>query len=51
MTRNNKMAVVQKSKIEFTIGLDENNIPEKLHWSADDGDVRNAEAKAMLLSV
>lgn len=45
------MAVVQKSKIEFTIGLDENNIPEKLNWSADDGDIRNAEAKAMLISV
>lgn len=49
--KDKKMAVVQKSKIEFTIGLDENNIPEKLYWSADDGDVKNAEAKALLISV
>jgi gliding motility-associated protein GldC len=45
------MAVKSKSKIEFIIGLDENNIPEELSWSADDGNVKNAEAKAMLVSV
>lgn len=45
------MAVEKKSKIEFTIGLDENNIPEALSWSAQDGNIKNAEAKAMLISV
>lgn len=45
------MAVKHTSKIEFTIGLDENKIPEKLHWSAQDGAIKDAEAKAVLLSV
>ncbi len=45
------MAVKNTSKIEFKIDLDENNIPEKIHWSADDGDVKNATAKAMMISV
>lgn len=45
------MAVKSKSKIEFTIGLDENKVPEELSWSAEDGNIKNAEAKAMLISV
>jgi gliding motility-associated protein GldC len=45
------MAVKHTSKIEITIGLDENKIPEKLHWSAQDGAIKNAETKAILLSV
>lgn len=40
-----------KSKIELEVELDENRIPEKLKWSAQDGGVNNEEAKAMLLSV
>lgn len=40
-----------KSTIELTIELDENRIPEKLHWTAEDGGITNEEAKAMLLSV
>jgi gliding motility-associated protein GldC len=39
------------SEINIKVGLDENKIPEKLHWSAPGGDVENQEAKAMLLSV
>ena len=39
------------SKIELSIELDENRIPEKLHWTAPDGGITNEEAKAMLLSV
>ncbi len=39
------------SKITINVGLDENKIPEKLHWSAPDGGVENQESKAMLLSV
>lgn len=45
------MAVKNKSKIEFKIGLDENNIPEEILWSADDGNVKDAKAKAMLISL
>ena len=39
------------STIELTVDLDENRIPEKLHWTAEDGGITNEEAKAMLLSV
>ena len=40
-----------KSKIELNIELDENRVPEKLHWTAKDGGISNEEAKAMMLSV
>jgi gliding motility-associated protein GldC len=40
-----------KSKIELNVVLDENRVPEKLHWTAEDGGVVNEEAKAMMLSV
>jgi gliding motility-associated protein GldC len=39
------------SKIELDITLDENRIPEKLAWTADDGGIDNEEAKAVMLSV
>ncbi|PKQ44488.1 MULTISPECIES: gliding motility protein GldC [Confluentibacter] len=39
------------SKIELTVTLDENRVPEKLHWTAQDGGVENEKAKAMMLSV
>jgi gliding motility-associated protein GldC len=39
------------SIIELKVELDENRIPERLQWSAEDGGVLNEEAKAMLLSV
>lgn len=45
------MAELHKSQITLTVGLDENRVPEKLNWSAQDGGVDNEEAKAMLLSV
>jgi gliding motility-associated protein GldC len=41
----------KKSDIKISVGLDENNVPEKLLWSAKDGGVDAAEAKAMLLSI
>ncbi len=40
-----------KSNITLTVGLDENRVPEKLNWTAQDGGITNAEAKAMMLSV
>jgi gliding motility-associated protein GldC len=45
------MANTHTSKIELNVELDENRIPEKLNWSAQDGGITNEEAKAMLLSV
>ena len=40
-----------QSKISIEVGLDENKIPEKLHWSAPDGGVDRQETKAVMLSV
>jgi len=45
------MAVKHNSKIEITIGLDENKVPEKLTWDAEEGGVSNADAKALMISV
>ena len=41
----------KKSDIKITVGLDENNVPEKLLWTAQDGGVEQEEAKALMLSV
>lgn len=45
------MAEFKKSNININVTLDENRVPEELHWSAEDGGVENEEAKAMLLSM
>ena len=45
------MAVKHTSKIEFTVGLDENKVPEAIKWSAQDGGVSAEESKAVMLSV
>ena len=39
------------SEITLKIELDENRVPEKINWTAQDGGIKNAEAKAMMLSV
>ena len=39
------------STIQLHVELDENRIPEKLNWSAEDDGITNEEAKAMMLSV
>lgn len=39
------------SEIKFNIELDENRVPEKLTWSAQDGGVQAKEAKAIMLSI
>ncbi|MDX1463300.1 MAG: gliding motility protein GldC [Marinirhabdus sp.] len=39
------------SEIKINVELDENKVPEKLHWSAPDGGVNNEASKAVLLSV
>lgn len=45
------MSKLTESKIELVVGLDENRVPEKLNWSAEDGGIDNEEAKALMLSV
>ena len=45
------MADLHTSEITLRVGLDDNRVPEKLSWSAQDGGIDNEEAKAMLLSV
>jgi len=45
------MATQHKSKIAIDVLLDENKVPEKLHWTAEDGGVSHEEAKAIFLSV
>ena len=39
------------SEIKFIVALDENRVPEKINWSAQDGGVEVQETKAILLSV
>lgn len=45
------MPKTHTSDIKVTVELDENRIPEKLKWTAQDGGIDNEEAKAMLLSI
>lgn len=45
------MANTITSEIKFTVELDENRVPEKLSWSAQDGGIEAEEAKAMMLSI
>ena len=45
------MAKLHTSEITLKVTLDENRIPEQIRWSAQDGGIKNEEAKAMLLSV
>jgi gliding motility-associated protein GldC len=45
------MAVKHTSEIRLNVGLDENKIPENIHWTAEDGGVTNEETKAVMLSV
>ena len=39
------------SSIKLNIELDDNRVPERLFWTAQDAGITNEEAKAMLLSV
>ncbi|MBW2962645.1 gliding motility protein GldC [Mesonia aestuariivivens] len=41
----------KKSEIKIQVEVDENNVPEALNWTAQDGGIDHEEAKAMLLSL
>ena len=45
------MADTITSEIKFLVELDENRVPEKLSWTAQDGGVDAEEAKAIMLSI
>ncbi len=42
---------MRESEITLKISLDENRVPEKLNWSAEDGGIKDKDTKALLLSV
>ncbi len=42
---------MKTSTIQLNIALDENQIPDKMMWTAPDGGVQNEATKAFLLSV
>ena len=44
------MAIKKNTDIKIQVGLDENNIPEQMQWSAEDGGIKDQDTKAMLLS-
>lgn len=43
-------AYMKQSEIKFTVTLDENNMPQKIDWSATDGGVESS-SRAIMLSV
>lgn len=45
------MAIKKEAEISIRIGLDENKVPESISWSAEDGGVDHAAAKAIMLSL
>lgn len=45
------MAENHTSTITLNVELDDNRVPEKLRWTAEDGGITDQEAKAMMLAV
>lgn len=43
--------VVKTSEISIKVGLNDNNLPIGMKWSASDGGVQNEDARAFLLSL
>lgn len=43
--------MTKTSKITIEVTTNENNIPEAINWTAEDGGVDNLAAKAMILSL
>ena len=44
------MTIKKKTQVSININLDENNIPEEMKWTAQDGGISNMDTKAILLS-
>ncbi len=43
--------IVKTSEISIKVGVNENSLPIGIKWTAEDGQIENAPAKAMLLSL
>ena len=43
--------IVKTSEISIKVGLNENNLPIGMKWTATDGNIENESAKAILLSL
>lgn len=43
--------ITRTSEIQIKVGLNENNLPIAMKWSAADGNVQDAAAKAFMLSI
>jgi gliding motility-associated protein GldC len=43
--------ITKTSKIEVNVGTNENNVPVRMMWSAEDGKIDKKEAMAMFLSL
>lgn len=43
--------IIKTSEINLSVGLNENNLPLEIKWSASDGGVENASARALMLSL
>ncbi|SFT89978.1 protein involved in gliding motility GldC [Lishizhenia tianjinensis] len=43
--------IVKTSSIKVDVGTNENNVPVRMKWNAEDGNVNDREASAMLLSL
>lgn len=41
----------KKSQIRIDVATNENNVPETIHWTAEDGGVENSPAKALMLAL
>ncbi len=50
-TNPKRMSNTITTEIKFKVELDQNRVPEKIHWTAPDGGIELEEAKAMLVSV
>lgn len=43
--------IVKTSNIEINVGTNENNVPVRMMWTAQDGNIEKEETKAMFLSM
>jgi len=43
--------IIKTSNISIKVGLNENKLPLTMHWSANDGNIENAVAKALFLAL
>jgi gliding motility-associated protein GldC len=50
-TNPKRMSKTIKSEIKFLVELDQNRIPTKLSWTAQEGGIEREEAKAVMLSI